>query len=191
MGQLLLGFRSLLVKVAIFVVMAALLAWALGGTLWPRPVVIEGEPLHLGTTAWYWSLTVGGDRIRGDRSEKRPRWTMLVRMNSRPEGIPFPDRDEPVVFHEVTEPIRVDDRIAFAGQLTNVPQWAQWNSPQSGEWVLFIAEDRRSFDAHRMPDRLAVEQQLARLRAGLSVQDEQTILAQRSRVLDPVEHAAE
>ena len=36
MGQLALGFQSLLFKLAIFVVMAALLAWALGGTLWPR-----------------------------------------------------------------------------------------------------------------------------------------------------------
>ena len=35
-AQLFLGFRSLAVKILIFVVMAALLAWALGGTLWPR-----------------------------------------------------------------------------------------------------------------------------------------------------------
>ena len=38
-AQLFLGFRSLAVKIFIFVVMAALLAWALGGTLWPRPQV--------------------------------------------------------------------------------------------------------------------------------------------------------
>ena len=46
MGQLALGFQSLLFKLAIFVVMAALLAWALGGTLWPRSQWgIVSEPL--------------------------------------------------------------------------------------------------------------------------------------------------
>ena len=55
MGQVYLGFRSLLVKFAVFVVMAALLAWAIGGTLWPRtavgivgaPIVIDGSRIAL------------------------------------------------------------------------------------------------------------------------------------------------
>ena len=38
MGQVALGFRSLLVRAAVFFIMAALLAWALGGTLGPRAV---------------------------------------------------------------------------------------------------------------------------------------------------------
>ena len=51
MGQVYLGFRSLLVKAAIFVVMAALLAWAIGGTLWPRTAVgIVGTPIVVGGT---------------------------------------------------------------------------------------------------------------------------------------------
>lgn len=46
MGQILLGFRSLAVKIAVFVVLASLLAWILGGTLWPRPVIrLVGEPV--------------------------------------------------------------------------------------------------------------------------------------------------
>ncbi|MDG2021380.1 MAG: hypothetical protein P8J59_05480 [Phycisphaerales bacterium] len=55
MGQVYLGFRSLLVKLAVFVVMAALLAWAIGGTLWPRtavgivgtPIVVDGSRIAL------------------------------------------------------------------------------------------------------------------------------------------------
>lgn len=44
MGQILLGFRSLALKIAVFVALAALLAWTLGGTLWPRPVIrLVGE----------------------------------------------------------------------------------------------------------------------------------------------------
>ncbi len=64
MGQVYLGFRSLLLKFAVFVVMAALLAWAIGGTLWPRTAVgIVGA-----------SVRVGGhsialvDRLRSDGS---------------------------------------------------------------------------------------------------------------------------
>lgn len=185
MGQLLLGFRSLLVKIAIFVVMAALLAWALGGTLWPRPVVVENEPIQHEATLWYWSLSVGGDRMRGDRTGNRPRWTMFVRMASRPEGLPFPNSDSPAHFDQVAEPIKLEDGVAFAGKLVERPKWATWNSPDSGEWVLFIVQDRQTFEAHPMPDRLAIEQQLARLEAGLDVQDEATILEQRSRVIDP------
>lgn len=189
MGQLLLGFRSLLVKISIFVVMAALLAWALGGTLWPRPVVVEDEPLHLDAAAWYWSLSIGGDRMRGDRSTSQPRWTMVVRNSGRQEGLPFPGSDRPAEFYQVADPIKVDDRIAFAGKLTDGPDWATWNSPRPSQWVLFIARDRQTFEAHSMPDRLAVEQQLARLAAGLEVQEEQVILEQRSRVIAPVDDA--
>ena len=36
-----------------------------------------------------------------------------------------------------------------------------------------------------MPDRLAVEQQLARVAVGLPLQDSDTITQQRARVLDP------
>ena len=41
MGQVALGFRSLLIKLAVFFMMAVLLAWALGGTLWPRAEVAD------------------------------------------------------------------------------------------------------------------------------------------------------
>ncbi len=62
MGQVYLGFRSLLFKIAVFVVMAALLAWALGGTLWPRVAMrTVGDPVMGG-------LVVLVDQIGGDRS---------------------------------------------------------------------------------------------------------------------------
>lgn len=48
MGQVILGFRSLLVKIAVFVVMAAMLAWILGGTLWPKTAVrVVGEAVEV------------------------------------------------------------------------------------------------------------------------------------------------
>ena len=62
MGQVYLGFRSLLFKIAVFVVMAALLAWVLGGTLWPRVAMRPiGDPVMGGSVVLV-------DQIGGDRS---------------------------------------------------------------------------------------------------------------------------
>ena len=40
MSQVLLGFRNLALRIAIFVVLAAILAWLLGGNLFARNTVI-------------------------------------------------------------------------------------------------------------------------------------------------------
>jgi hypothetical protein len=62
MGQVYLGFRSLLVKIAVFVAMASMLAWILGGTLWPRVAMRPiGEPVFDGRVVLV-------DQIGGDRS---------------------------------------------------------------------------------------------------------------------------
>ena len=71
MGQLALGFRSLLIKVAIFFVMASLLAWALGGTLWPRAEIVDLPGAEFDGRTWFWRLRVGG------RSERPMSWTMM------------------------------------------------------------------------------------------------------------------
>ena len=52
MGQVALGFRSLLVRAAVFFVMAALLAWALGGTLWPRAVGVMLDRVSFEGKEW-------------------------------------------------------------------------------------------------------------------------------------------
>ena len=66
MGQIYLGFRSLLVKIAIFVVMAALLAWALGGTLWPKTEVkIVGRPVDIDGQTHALVYQIGGSHDRG------------------------------------------------------------------------------------------------------------------------------
>ncbi len=57
MGQLALGFRSLLIKIAIFFLMAGLLAWALGGTLFPKPTIVDLP----GAGDVYWRVSSGGE----------------------------------------------------------------------------------------------------------------------------------
>jgi len=59
MGQVALGLRSLVVRIVVFFIMAALLAWALGGTLWPRPVsAIQRPVINAGGVQWGWRVTV-------------------------------------------------------------------------------------------------------------------------------------
>lgn len=56
MGQVALGFRSLFFRALVFFIMAALLAWALGGTLWPTPVCRTLTPVKLGSEQWAWNV---------------------------------------------------------------------------------------------------------------------------------------
>ena len=58
MGQIALGFRSLMIRLAIFFVMALLLAWALGGTLWPRPVTASAMSIDAGGVVWNWDVRI-------------------------------------------------------------------------------------------------------------------------------------
>ena len=81
MGQLALGFRSLLIKAAIFFVMAGLLAWALGGTLFPQPTIVNLP----GSGDLYWQVATGGEinglqwsLMKGDQEIKTGRWQSAV-----------------------------------------------------------------------------------------------------------------
>ena len=81
MGQLVLGFRSLLIKAAIFFVMAGLLAWALGGALFPQPTIVNLP----GAGDVYWRVSSGGEihgvqwsLMRGDQEIKTGHWQSAV-----------------------------------------------------------------------------------------------------------------
>ena len=81
MGQVVLGFRSLLIKAVIFFVMAGLLAWTLGGTLFPQPTVVNLP----GAGDIYWRVSSGGEinglqwsLMRGDQEIKTGRWQSTV-----------------------------------------------------------------------------------------------------------------
>lgn len=179
MGQVALGFRSLLAKAAIFFVMAALLAWALGGTLWPRPVVVDFEPVVAGDVGYWWRLSVDANVNDG-----QPRW-MLMRQGSGSQPRAYQLLDTTVEFDRVSDRLVLLNlnEIAFAGRPATSHRQCE-----AGQWCLFVADANTTKAwTYPMPDRLAVEQQLARLAAGLPVQDAQTILEQRSLVLDPAD----
>ena len=58
MGQLALGVRSLIIRLVVFFIMAVLLAWALGGTLWPRPVSAQAITATNGGVTCTWTARV-------------------------------------------------------------------------------------------------------------------------------------
>ena len=81
MGQVVLGFRSLLIKAVVFFVMAGLLAWVLGGALFPQPTVVNLP----GAGESYWRVSSGGDLhglqwslMQGDQEILSGRWQSAV-----------------------------------------------------------------------------------------------------------------
>jgi hypothetical protein len=163
MGLLALGLRSLLVKLAIFVAMAALLAWALGGTLWPRAEVARLAGIHWGGGEWFWEIAVGGK----ERGALRYR-LMVDRAGGRPE--PFDDR----WWVDVAGPALGPDGIYYAARAQDAAHWRLERIAGAAPEAL-----------HALPDRLSVEQQLARAAAGLPVQDAITIQRQRALLIEP------
>ena len=80
MGQVALGVRSLLIRLAIFFVMALLLAWALGGTLWPRPVSATAMSIVSGGSTWTWDARITS------YSEPGLTWTLSREQGGRSHG---------------------------------------------------------------------------------------------------------
>jgi hypothetical protein len=185
MGQFALGIRSLLIRLAVFFVMAALLAWALGGTLWPRAETVELDAVSFDGAQWFWRLSVGG-RDRG-----LVRWT-LMRRRGAGEAAAVDDQ----VWFEVAGPVATPEAIYFAGRASRNPE-EPWRIEGVGAGAVGWREPGDAAAARpallasppgtplALPDRLAVERQLARLRAGLPLQDAAEVRRQRPHVLEP------
>jgi len=163
MGQLALGFRSLLIKALIFVIMAALLAWALGGALLPRTLRIPQQSVEHAGRSVGWQMVVRED------AEVPPHWLLADLAEKKP--IPIVEDRWLAISGIVTR----DKVLCTGGQLLGPP----------GRWVIIELSGEGSLVWHDVPDRLEVERQLARVRNGLEIQDLATIHRDRAVVLDP------
>ncbi|MBL9119245.1 MAG: hypothetical protein JNL80_04940 [Phycisphaerae bacterium] len=163
MGQLALGVRSLLIRIAVFVVMAALLAWILGGTLFPRAETADGPAVTWRGATWRLRLAVGGD------APGLVRW-LLIRQagESKPEPWPLAGFDRWV---EASGPVAAGEHLYVAFRDHDASEWTLATITESG------------FDSISLPDRLEVERQLARLRGGLPLQSRPDAMADRPGVL--------
>jgi len=114
MGQITLGIRSLLIKGAVFFLLAALLAWVLGGTLFPRAERADYPAVQFAGAEWNVRLSVGGDRPGIARYQ-------LMRRQARsaePVGAEFAESSR----------IVVTDRELLVGM-------RRWDD-EGGQWVL-------------------------------------------------------
>jgi hypothetical protein len=145
MGQLALGLRSLLVKAAIFFLLAAALAWALGGTLFPRPARILFPGVEFSGALWQVRLSVGGEHP-GEA------WYELVR-SSPGERLEVVGGE----YAEVSGPVVAGDTLVLA---------VRQRDSEGGRWVLRHVGADRAEREEQLPDRLAVEEALAALRGG-------------------------
>lgn len=172
MGQFALGIRSLLFKAAIFVVLAALLAWALGGTLFPRPSRAEFPAANFAGHAWVWRVSVFDRRAFESREPLQLIEWQLLRQDVSEKEQPLAD----FTWKDVAGPVNRKDRLHFAGI----------GAGKDKSWAIYaIDESAAIVGRYPMPDRLAVEQQLARIEAGLPIQDSETIERERRGVLEP------
>jgi len=158
MGQLALGLRSLAIRLTVFVVMAALLAWALGGTLLPRAESAEYDAVEAAGRSWYWRLDVGGRRVP-ELDPLGVQWTLMVR---GPEGRARPALDAGWV--DVTGPVATTDRVWFAGRRDSDPgtSWRLHEVRPAAPG----STDHESRDLGPLSGRLEAELQLARLASG-------------------------
>lgn len=162
----------MLIKAAVFVVLASLLAWALGGTLWPRPQVAQMDAVTFENRTWNWQLAVGGARTE----PSWVRWTMMVAEGDDPAQ-PHDDQH----WFDVAGPVVTDDSLYYAGRLENESTW---------QLVRIDAEG----DTHtsEVPDRFALELQLTRAERSLPLLDAQALQELREQTLKPAsEDAAE
>ena len=167
-AQVMLGLRSLLVKVAVFFVMAALLAWALGGTLFPRPEVVDYSRITFQGTEWWLRMLAGGDEPGAVR------WFLMERNGGKTFCQPtLHEGENPSGWLDATTPVVADDTL-YVGFRTARQGWqiAVFEQPAPLTRVMPVL------------DRLALERQLERVQQGLPIQEESVERAAREQVLD-------
>lgn len=114
MGQLALGFRSLLIKMAVFVALASLLAWVLGGTLLPRRESAQVFRAVIDGTSCAWRITLGGSRRGPGREgtrESTVHWALVLDHDGGEPRVLFDG-----IFDEVAGPYARGDDFVLAGR---------------------------------------------------------------------------
>ena len=151
MGQVALGFRSLLVRAAIFFVMASLLAWALGGTLWPRAAVVDMPGVSFAGEEWSWRLTAGGNL------PDQVKWSLIRRGTASDKPVPGPEG----VWFDVTELVATRQALFFGAR----------QAPGDADWQIYHLDEAGKLHSEgALGDRLMMEVLLDEIRREAAVQ---------------------
>ncbi|MFM1869045.1 MAG: hypothetical protein RL591_2453 [Planctomycetota bacterium] len=183
MSQVLLGVRNLSVRIAIFVVLAAILVWFLGGSLFPRADEIVRGTVDVGRAG------EGAGRVRlievvHPRSTL-PSERVTFAVEAEGEGIASTLGDG---FERCT----TLPTIVEAGSLVSVADPSAYRTAYfvarhagSDAWNLYEIGGYEGCPRalHAYPDRFDAERQIARVQAGLSVQDPAAAAAARDGAL--------
>lgn len=169
MGQVALGLRSLVIRAFIFFLLASMLAWVLGGSLFPRQPEAHSDVARFLGASWYWRLSpLGPNEALSWQLHRKTDEGRIEVIDAGP-------------WREIAGPVASGGGLYYAGRHVSL---------NSAEWRIGQLDQTMHLEWFPMPDRLAVEQQLERLRHGLPLQDPATIERDRPLVLEPP-HAAD
>jgi hypothetical protein len=186
-SQVALGLRSLLFKLSVFFVMAALLAWALGGTLWPRPERLRSEIVALsddpakGNRVWFAIDSEVGGREKGQVKATLVRLKPSRGTHSVTPVLPPPadDDEEREIWDEALAPVPVGP-IDAAKEM-----WVAARVRGTEGWRLVrVGVGGEVLERLELPDRLEVERQLERVREGRAVQSAGAASSARAAVIE-------
>lgn len=184
MSQVLLGVRNLSVRIAIFVLLAAVLVWFLGGSLFPRADEIVRGTVDVGRAG------EGAGRVRlvevvHPRSTL-PSERVTFAVEAEGEGIAS------TLGGDGFERCTTLPTIVEAGSLVSVADPSTYRTAYfvarhagSDAWNLYEIGGYEGCPRalHAYPDRFDAERQIARVQAGLSVQDPAVAAAARDAAI--------
>ena len=179
MSQVLLGVRNLSLKIAVFVAIAALLAWFLGGSLLPRPTRLEGASVEVGRAG------EGLGRVRlvhvlhsvESLPSERETWHVETTASGGFESWKACEQGD--LLCAATALVLVKDATGFG------TAWFAARVSGSSAWTVYSIGGYEACPTARVvvADRLEAERQLARVAAGLSVQSSEAAKGARDAVL--------
>lgn len=176
MSQVLLGFRNLAVRIAIFVALAAVLVWFLGGSLLPKPTRIVHGEVEVGRAGEGLGSVRLVQVIHPIESLPSERQTWHVESDASGG---WSACEKQAVWTEVTPLVAVRDDTGFG------VAWFSARSAGGSDWTVHsIGGYEVCPNSHgAFPDRLEAERQIARVVAGLPVQTAEQARAARDAVL--------
>lgn len=170
MGQFLLGLRSLFLRLAIFVLFAAILVWFLGGNLTAEPVIVRHGSVPCATG--YARVVQVIPPLESLPSE-REIWQVEVSPNGEDDWRTMPSERILVRATDLTR--APDGMLYFAGASSGLKEWTIF--------ALDCATGALSVRSSGYAASLEVERQLARLGRGLPVQSAEVSAQAQDAVL--------
>ncbi len=185
-SQVLLGFRNLALRLAIFVALAALLVWFLGGSLFARESVLVLGTASTGTVSG--EVDVRLEQVVLPASELASDRIFLRVAIGEPGALgksasaktcPTQDRLAEATSLFVADPGGTSRAVWFAGE----PLAS--GGGRAGKWRVYRVTPYATCPETMLEvsDRLEAERQLARMKAGLPLQSPEAAAAARDSVL--------